>query len=586
MKYASVRGIHRDKTRLQNRTRSRVATLPATAAVFLCSLVALAAFYHVSNHPSRDPQLPAAIHALQPVSRSGSDYGELCTKPNDIFSNKLSLAFLIPGIVFCFVGLAIVTDDYFVSALELICERLNLSEDVAGATFMAAGSSAPEFFISMISVFDTADEVGIGTIVGSAVFNLLVIIGLSAALAGAILKLDWRPLMRDSSFYILSICLLLLFTIGSSKGRIDWWEGLLLVLTYISYVLFMAYLNKPYMAWAARISGMQHDDHPSDPAAKEASEEAANLELGQVPTSNTTPPRTDPATSEASISRLQAAAAALNVPLGGATPETKRRYRDLNPRTRLKVAQYAVIATRRLVSSSSENSDSGVDENPRRTTESETPATEETRTWTRLRIPIPSSLLGWIIFPLALPWHVLFRLSIVDCSVNRLQKWYAVTFALSIVWISAISYLMVTATRLAGCLVGIPASALGLTFLAAGTSVPDALASVSVAREGAGNMAVSNAIGSNVFDILLGLGLPWFLGDLILAEGIKIPVEPLARVIVPIIILFAIMAVFLVILVAMRWQMRPLLGYLLFGLYFCFLTYALLDVFLFKFSES
>lgn len=50
-------------------------------------------------------------------------------------------------------------------SLEAISEKLDLSEDVAGATFMAAGSSAPELFTSVAGV--TADsDVGVGTIVG------------------------------------------------------------------------------------------------------------------------------------------------------------------------------------------------------------------------------------------------------------------------------------------------------------------------------------------------------------------------------------------------------------------------------------
>eukprot|EP00959_Pyramimonas_sp_CCMP1952_P044146 922770-Pyramimonas_sp.AAC.1 len=59
--------------------------------------------------------------------------------------------------------------------------------------------------------------------------------------------------------------------------------------------------------------------------------------------------------------------------------------------------------------------------------------------------------------------------------------------------------------------------------LAAGTSIPDMFGSLAVAREGQGDMAVSNAIGSNVFDILLGLGLPWFI--MILWRGEDIEVE-------------------------------------------------------------
>lgn len=66
---------------------------------------------------------------------------------------------------FCFLALAIICDDFFVPSLEAISEKLDLSEDVAGATFMAAGSSAPELFTSVAGVTVESD-VGIGTIVG------------------------------------------------------------------------------------------------------------------------------------------------------------------------------------------------------------------------------------------------------------------------------------------------------------------------------------------------------------------------------------------------------------------------------------
>ncbi|OWK08908.1 hypothetical protein Celaphus_00015487, partial [Cervus elaphus hippelaphus] len=75
--------------------------------------------------------------------------------------------------LYMFYALAIVCDDFFVPSLEKICEKLHLSEDVAGATFMAAGSSTPELFASVIGVFITHGDVGVGTIVGSAVFNIL-----------------------------------------------------------------------------------------------------------------------------------------------------------------------------------------------------------------------------------------------------------------------------------------------------------------------------------------------------------------------------------------------------------------------------
>lgn len=54
--------------------------------------------------------------------------------------------------LYTFLGIAIVTDDYFVPSLEKISDNLNLSEDVAGATFMAAGSSAPELAVAIITI--------------------------------------------------------------------------------------------------------------------------------------------------------------------------------------------------------------------------------------------------------------------------------------------------------------------------------------------------------------------------------------------------------------------------------------------------
>ena len=71
---------------------------------------------------------------------------------------------------------------------------------------------------------------------------------------------------------------------------------------------------------------------------------------------------------------------------------------------------------------------------------------------------------------------------------------------------------------------GIPDTVMGLTFIAAGVSVPDALSGIAVVREGHGDMAVSNAIGSNVFDILVCLGIPWFLQTVFIDPGSEIRV--------------------------------------------------------------
>uniref|UniRef100_A0A1I8II07 Na_Ca_ex domain-containing protein n=1 Tax=Macrostomum lignano TaxID=282301 RepID=A0A1I8II07_9PLAT len=66
--------------------------------------------------------------------------------------------------IITFIAMAIVCDDFFVPSLEVISEKLNLSEDVAGATFMAAGSSAPPELFSSLAAVSFDSDAGVGTI--------------------------------------------------------------------------------------------------------------------------------------------------------------------------------------------------------------------------------------------------------------------------------------------------------------------------------------------------------------------------------------------------------------------------------------
>lgn len=84
------------------------------------------------------------------------------------------------------------------------------------------------------------------------------------------------------------------------------------------------------------------------------------------------------------------------------------------------------------------------------------------------------------------------------------------TIAFSVVWLVISSYVLVESLEELGRLMNIPHAIIGVTVSAAGTSVANLVASQCAARQGLGNMAVSNAFGSNSFIIFVGLGLPWF----------------------------------------------------------------------------
>merc|ERR1719240_509502 len=94
------------------------------------------------------------------------------------------------------------------------------------------------------------------------------------------------------------------------------------------------------------------------------------------------------------------------------------------------------------------------------------------------------------------------------------------TFLMCITWIGLLATIMVWMVERFGLLYQINEAIMGLTLLAAGTSIPDCLSSVAVARRGHGDMAVSSSIGSNIFDVLIGLPVPWFMYTAILRPAL------------------------------------------------------------------
>merc|ERR1711988_118902 len=175
-------------------------------------------------------------------------------------------------------------------------------------------------------------------------------------------------------------------------------------------------------------------------------------------------------------------------------------------------------------------------------------------------------------FVITLPISLAFATTIPDCRPPG-QEWKCwACFTMSIVWIAIFSIPMVDAVAALGALWGIRVVILGLTFLAAGTSVPDLLSSIIVAKQGNGDMAVSSSIGSNIFDLAVGLPLPWLLfsmsfcpicvgtGGVVLSLGI----------------LIAMVFLVIVTIAGSGWQMTRGLGMGMFGMYFFFCLQAIL----------
>ncbi|XP_037028047.1 probable sodium/potassium/calcium exchanger CG1090 [Bradysia coprophila] len=138
-------------------------------------------------------------------------------------------------VLFTIVGLNVVCDGYFVSSIHRISEKLKLSPEDAGSTFMAVGTSIYKLLMAVIGPFfdfEGKDGVSVSSgIVGSTVFNVI-LISACALCSGTVCYLNWRNLVRDCVFCLISIVAMFVVTIND---HIAWYETVSMVLFYIVY---------------------------------------------------------------------------------------------------------------------------------------------------------------------------------------------------------------------------------------------------------------------------------------------------------------------------------------------------------------
>jgi Ca2+/Na+ antiporter len=151
-------------------------------------------------------------------------------------------ALLVIAVGIVFWCIAVVTEERFVPALAVICDRLNIPDDVAGATLMAAGGCSPEVFSSLIALFVTHSSLGVGSVIGSEIFNHLCICAGAVFYAkGGVLVLDKAIVARESLFYGIALLLLLYLLTREHDAQnhivIRLWAGPLLVTVYALYVV-------------------------------------------------------------------------------------------------------------------------------------------------------------------------------------------------------------------------------------------------------------------------------------------------------------------------------------------------------------
>lgn len=334
--------------------------------------------------------------------------------------------------------LAIITEEFFIISLDEISSRMKLPSDVAGASLMAMGSSAPELFIALMALTLGGEhsDIGIGTIVGSAVFNILVITGMSAVVAGT-LEINPMAIGRDIIFYLGSIAILL-FVFWN--GQIELWEAGLMMVAYFGYLGLL-------WMWS-----------------RTNAEDAAE----------------------------------------GTVAESHGKTKEHHP-----------------------NLFTGITE---------------------------------------------FLTKILSMVMPNPKKNFVWVMIVSIAFIILLSYALVESALILSTALNLPPLIVSLTLIAAGTSAPDLIASIDVAEDGRGTMAISNAVGSNIFDVLVGLGVPWLITIIATGHMVVVGTEGLIESI----FLLSVTVILLFIFLYTGKKLTRTEGLILLGTYVVYVVYVIM----------
>ncbi|KAI8499125.1 hypothetical protein Bbelb_228890 [Branchiostoma belcheri] len=427
--------------------------------------------------------------------------------------------------VYMFLGTAIVCEDYFMPSLLIIANYLHLKPSVTGATLIALGMSMPELVSSAVGVFVSKNDIGVGVFVskndigvgvmaGTAVANYTLIIGCCCLMMRKDQQVHLKPwpLTRDTVWYIFSLGVLIIIIFN---GKIDWSESLCLLVVYVLYIFSMFFDD----VLQSNFDRLVIRSHPEGRGA-----------------------------TRAKVFRLGRNCGYLSRPLVGSLPVT--------------VPMYLTITCTSLSQQMEKNPDSREKQEDEEEPDSVLAVSESTarRLLCAVSLPLimyltitlPESTASRLLWAVSLPLTLPMYLTVPDCRRRRWRNWFLLTFFMSMVWSTVFSYLLIWMVTVIGCntasyrrrrwrnwflltffmsmvwstvfsylliwmvtvigfTMGASDTLMGITLLGAGTSVPDLVACVVATWAGEGDMAISATIGAIIFDILVCLGLPWFV---------------------------------------------------------------------------
>lgn len=178
-----------------------------------------------------------AAYIIYTMRRSVKEMGD--TKIEAVENNHTGILHIYDFPLFTIpLGLAelVLGSHVFVTHATLLAQSLAVSEAVIGITILGAGTSLPEFATSVVAALKGRTSMALGNVIGSCVFNILLILGLTSVVVPLqpydITTFDLATLFASS---------LLLWVFSYTKGLMERWEGAVLTLYFIGYMGYLLY---------------------------------------------------------------------------------------------------------------------------------------------------------------------------------------------------------------------------------------------------------------------------------------------------------------------------------------------------------
>lgn len=124
----------------------------------------------------------------------------------------------------------------FVSGASDVAHQLGVPDAVIGLTIVALGTSLPELATSIVAARKGRSAIAIGNVIGSNVFNLLMILGIT----GLVLPMDIQCI-TSLDLYVLTGSIFVLWLFSYTKYKVERWEGAVLTIAYVAYISWLVY---------------------------------------------------------------------------------------------------------------------------------------------------------------------------------------------------------------------------------------------------------------------------------------------------------------------------------------------------------